>query len=119
MLDMISSEWYAVFRDSKILHHLGAIDLSGAELEYAECRWQIRHGKLGRIDPESSLTNGHLSVISQVKPSLFSSRVRIAWRNHEFEVMMISIQELTLESELKLKFIARWIRPIETKVLSL
>jgi hypothetical protein len=104
---------------SKLLHQLGAIDLTGAELEYAESRLTILNGKLGRIDPKSSLTNGHLSVISQVKPSLFSSRVQIAWRNHQFEVIMISAQELTLEFELKLKFIARWIRPVETKVLSL
>jgi hypothetical protein len=104
---------------TKMLHPLGSIDLTGAEFEYGECRLNILNGRLGRMNPETRLANGCLSVMTEIKPSLFSSRARIAWRNLEFELMMISMQELTLQAELKLKFIARWIPPPETKVVSL
>jgi hypothetical protein len=101
------------------VHQLGVIDLTGAEFEYGERCLHILNGRLGRVNPETSLANGHLSVVSEIKPSLFLSRAQISWRNLEFELMMISIQELTLQNELKLKFIARWIPPISTKVSSL
>jgi hypothetical protein len=98
---------------------IGSIDLTGAEFEYGEHCLHILNGRLGRINPETSLANGHLSVMSEVKPSLFLSRAQISWQNLKFELMMISIQEFTLQAELKLKFIARWIPPTKTKVLSL
>jgi hypothetical protein len=100
---------------TQMLHQLGSIDLTGAELEYGASCLNILNGKLGRINPETGLANGHLSVISQIKPSLFLSRVRIAWRNLEFELMMISIQDLSLQSELKLKFVARCLSMPKTK----
>jgi hypothetical protein len=99
------------------VHQIGSIDLTGAEFEYGECCLHILNGRLGRVNPETSLANGHLSVISHTKPSLFSSRAKIGWRNLEFELMMISIQELTAQAELKLKFIARWTP--KTEIVSL
>ncbi len=100
---------------TQILHQLGSIDLTGAEFEYGESYLDILNGRLGRINPETCLTNGYLSVISRTKPSLFSSRARIGWRNLEFELMMISIQELTAQAELKLKFVARCISRPQTR----
>ncbi len=98
---------------------IGSIDLTGAEFEYGESCLHILNGRLGRVNAETSLANGHLSIISHTKPSLFSSRAKIGWQHLEFELMMISIQEITAQAELKLKFIARWIPPNKTKVLSL
>ena len=101
------------------VHQIGVIDLTGAEFEYGERRLHILNSRLGRVNPETSLANGYLSVMSEVKLSLFLSRAQISWRNLEFELMMISIQEFNLQNELKLKFIARWIPAPETKVPSL
>lgn len=97
------------------LNQRGFIDLTGAEFKYGEHRLHILNGRLGRLNPATYLASGHLTIISEIKPSLFSSRVLIAWRNLEFELMMISIQELTTQHELKLKFIARWLPPTETE----
>jgi hypothetical protein len=98
---------------------IGVIDLTGAEFEYGGRCLHILNGRLGRMNPQTSLANGHLSIITDVKPSLFLSRAQISWRNLEFELMMISIQEFTLQAELKLKFIARWIPSLVTKAPSL
>ena len=96
-------------------HQLRSIDLTGAELKYGERQLHILNGKLGRINPQTGLANGHLSIVSHTKPSLFSNKARIGWRNLEFELMMISFQELTLQAELKLKFVARCISLPPTK----
>jgi hypothetical protein len=101
-----------------MLRQFSSIDLTGAKLEYGESCLHILYGRLGPVNPESHLANGHLSVISQTKPSLLSNRVQIGWRNLEFELMMISFQDLTTQAELKLKFIARWMPSPKTEVLS-
>ncbi len=105
--------------ETAAIHQIGSIDLTGAELEYGERSLHILNGRLGRVNPDTSLANGHLSVVSEVKPSLFLSPAQIKWQNLEFELMMISIQEFTLQAELKLKFIARWMPPLTTKAVSL
>jgi hypothetical protein len=99
------------------LNKRGFIDLTGAEFKYGEHCLNILNGRLGRLNPATCLVNGQLSILSEIKPSLFSSRVLINWRNFEFELMMISIQELTTQAELKLKFIARWLPPPESEIL--
>ena len=99
-------------------NYIGLIDLTGAKLEFAENNLDIISGKIGLVDPASRLVKGHLSVISPVKPNLRSSQVRIGWQDLAFELMMISLQGLTHQDELKLKFIARSI-PGETEILLL
>jgi hypothetical protein len=101
------------------VHQIGAIDLTGAEFEYGERCLYILNGRLGRVSPETSLVNGYLSIKTEIKPNLFLSRAQISWQNLEFELLMISIQEFTLQAELKLKFIARSIPPLATKTRSL
>ena len=100
---------------TQILHQLGSIDLTGAEFKYGKSCLNILNGRLGRVNPDTSLANGYLSIMTEVKPSLFLNRAQIGWQNLEFELMMISIQEFTLQAELKLKFIARWISSPTTK----
>lgn len=97
--------------ESMMNHFVGSVDLTGAELEYAGNCLNVTSGKLGNFDLKSRQVSGNLNVISNIKPSVLSSLVRIKWRNHEFEVMMISIQGMSLTGELKLKFVARWIPP--------
>jgi hypothetical protein len=95
--------------ESMMNHFVGSVDLTGAELEYAGCCLSVINGKLGNFDLKTRQVSGNLSVLSLVRPSVLSSLVRIRWRNHEFEVMMLSIQGMGLAGELKLKFVARWI----------
>lgn len=118
MLNAYQSNATHASEPTTMLHQLSFIDLTGAKFEYGENCLDIVNGRLGRLNPETRLANGHLSVISETKPSLFSNRVQIAWQNLEFELMMISIQDLTAQAELKLKFIARWMPPHKTEVLS-
>jgi hypothetical protein len=94
------------------------IDLSGAELEFGVHHLKIVAGSLGLINPNSRLANGHLSLISSERPNLLSNKLKIFWRNLEFEIVMLSIQELSADAELKLKFIARLIQHDKAAVYS-
>jgi hypothetical protein len=93
--------------ESMMNHFVGSVDLTGAELEFAGCSLNVTSGKLGHFDPKRRQVSGSLSIISPIKPSLLSSLVRIHWRNQEFEIIMISLKEITLKDELTLKFVAR------------
>jgi hypothetical protein len=115
MLKRFRTDFGDALRSPIALHQIGSIDLTGAELKYGEQNLNILNGRLGRINSETRLANGHLSVLSHAKPSLFSDRARIGWQNLEFELMMISFQELTLQAELKLKFVARCISTPQTR----
>ncbi len=95
---------------SMMNHFVGSVDLTGAELEFAGCCLNITSGRLGHFDSKTSQVKGHLSIVSRLKPSLLSSLIRIRWRDQEFEVMMISLKETTVENELKLKFVARLVQ---------
>ena len=97
--------------ESMMNHFVGSVDLTGAELEFAGLCLNVTAGKLGNFDSKSRQVSGCLTVFSSVKPSLFSSLVKINWREQKFMVMMLSIQELSQAGELKLKFVARWIAP--------
>ncbi len=116
MLNKIRVDTSHALKATKIIPQLGSIDLTGAEFEYGQSRLNILQGRLGRVNPSTSLANGHLSIISHTKPSLFLSRAQIIWQNLEFELMMILIEEFTLQAELKLKFVARW-TPLQTSKL--
>lgn len=91
---------------------VGTLDLTGAEIEYAGHRMSVTTGKLGHFDPNTREVRGRLSILSPVRPSILNNNVRIRWQNHEFEVMMMSVQDINDSGELKLKFIARWIPPV-------
>jgi hypothetical protein len=91
---------------------VGTLDLTGAELEYAGQRMNVTTGKLGHFDPNTREVRGKLSILSPIRPSVLTSDVRIYWQHHEFEVMMMSVQDINDGGELKLKFIARWIPPV-------
>ncbi len=93
--------------ESMMNHFVGSVDLTGAELEFAGCCLNVMSGKLGHFDPKRRQVSGSLSIVSGIKPSLLSSLVRIHWRNQEFEVIMISLKETTIQNELTLKFVAR------------
>ncbi len=91
---------------------VGTLDLTGAEIEYAGHRMNVTTGKLGHFDPNTREVRGRLSVSSAIRPNVWTSNIRIRWQNHEFEVMMMSVQDMNDSGELKLKFIARWIPPV-------
>jgi hypothetical protein len=93
--------------ESMMNHFVGSVDLTGAELEFAGCCVNVTSGKLGQFDPKRRQVSGSLSIVSPIKPSLLASLVRIHWRNQEFEVIMISLKETTLQNGLTLKFVAR------------
>jgi hypothetical protein len=93
--------------ESMMNHFVGSVDLTGAELEFAGIWVNVTSGKLGHFDPKRRQVSGSLSIVSDIKPCLFLSMVRIHWRNQAFEVMMISLKETGLQNELKLKFVAR------------
>jgi hypothetical protein len=97
--------------ESMMNHFVGSVDLTGAELEFAGLRLNVTSGKLGHFNSKSRQVSGCLAILSNVKPSLLSSVVKINWREQQFMVMMLSIQELNQGGELKLKFVARWIAP--------
>lgn len=115
-LDRISSDFKPIGLVPNMYQQFRRIDLTGAKLEFSERSLCIANGSLGLIDPTSRLVKGHLSVISQVKPNLLSSQVRIGWQDLEFEVMMISLQGNSFEDELKIKFIARPISSVATQI---
>jgi hypothetical protein len=93
--------------ESMMNHFVGSVDLTGAELEFAGCCVNVTSGKLGQFDPKRRQVSGSLSIVSPIKPSLLASLVRIHWRNQEFEVIMISLKETTIQNGLTLKFVAR------------
>ncbi len=96
--------------ESMMNHFVGSIDLTGAELEFAGICVHVTSGKLGHYDPKRRQVSGSLNIVSLIKPSLLSSLVKIRWRDQEFEVMMISLKEASIQNELTLKFVARLLR---------
>ncbi len=97
---------------SMINQFVGTLDLTGAEIEYAGHRMNVTTGKLGHFDPSTREVRGRLSIVSSIRPSVWTSDIRIRWQTHEFEVMMLSVQDMNDSGELNLKFIARWIPPV-------
>jgi hypothetical protein len=114
---MLSNAEYQVNQTRTVLgsmmnQFVGTLDLTGAEIEYAGQRMNVTTGKLGHFDANTREVRGRLSVVSSIRPNVWSSDIRIRWQNHEFEVMMMSVQDMSDNGELKLKFIARWIPPV-------
>ncbi len=107
MMFNLESQTQSGMNESMMNHFVGSVDLTGAELEFAGIWVNVTSGKLGHFDPKRRQVSGSLSIVSDTKPCLFSSAVRIHWRNQAFEVIMISLKETSVQNELKLKFVAR------------
>jgi hypothetical protein len=111
MFSNIETRAQTAIGESMMNYFVGSVDLTGAEIEFAGHNLTILCGTLGHFDPQTHQVNGSLRIVSEIKPSVLASLVKIRWRDQEFEVMMISHQETHVKNELKLKFVARLLVP--------